>query len=124
MSHGVEKYFPRLWGTGISDAIFLYLRLVKHLRSVSSVDFPNYWCYCVNVSYLTYNSLCLVSVDHCQILEKVSQADLQPGLVVPHRPERDIRIIRSPVCIFRIRLLIMSKQIFGICIEIRHRNTK
>ena len=20
--HGVEKYFPRLWGTGISDAIF------------------------------------------------------------------------------------------------------
>ena len=22
LSHGVEKYFPRLWGTGISDAIF------------------------------------------------------------------------------------------------------
>ena len=22
ISHGVEKYFPRLWGTGISDAIF------------------------------------------------------------------------------------------------------
>ena len=20
--HGVENYFPRLWGTGISDAIF------------------------------------------------------------------------------------------------------
>ena len=22
ISYGVEKYFPRLWGTGISDAIF------------------------------------------------------------------------------------------------------
>ena len=22
LSHGVENYFPRLWGTGISDAIF------------------------------------------------------------------------------------------------------
>ena len=22
VSHGVENYFPRLWGTGISDAIF------------------------------------------------------------------------------------------------------
>ena len=24
-SHGVESYFPRLWGTGISDAIFVTL---------------------------------------------------------------------------------------------------
>ena len=24
ISHGVENYFPRLWGTGISDAIFLF----------------------------------------------------------------------------------------------------
>ena len=23
--HGVENYFPRLWGTGISDAIFVFL---------------------------------------------------------------------------------------------------
>ena len=23
ISHGVKKYFPRLWGTGISDAIFM-----------------------------------------------------------------------------------------------------
>ena len=23
ISHGVENYFPRLWGTGISDAIFM-----------------------------------------------------------------------------------------------------
>ena len=23
-SHGVENYFPRLWGTGISDAIFYF----------------------------------------------------------------------------------------------------
>ena len=25
ISHGVENYFPRLWGTDISDAIFVYL---------------------------------------------------------------------------------------------------
>ena len=25
MCHGVENYFPRLWGTGISDAIFSLL---------------------------------------------------------------------------------------------------
>ena len=24
ISHGVENYFPRLWGTGISDAILKY----------------------------------------------------------------------------------------------------
>ena len=27
--HGVENYFPRLWGTGISDAIFLYSGFVE-----------------------------------------------------------------------------------------------
>ena len=27
ISHGVETYFPRLWGTGISDAIFTFLVL-------------------------------------------------------------------------------------------------
>ena len=26
ISHGVENYFPRLWGTGISDAILLRCR--------------------------------------------------------------------------------------------------
>ena len=25
ISHGVENYFPRLWGTGICDAIFIFL---------------------------------------------------------------------------------------------------
>ena len=25
ISHGVENYFPRLWGTGISDAIFVVI---------------------------------------------------------------------------------------------------
>ena len=25
VSHGVENYFPRLWGTGFSDAIFISL---------------------------------------------------------------------------------------------------
>ena len=26
ISHGVENYFPRLWGTGISDAILIHLK--------------------------------------------------------------------------------------------------
>ena len=29
ISHGVENYFPRLWGTGISDAIFLISIWIK-----------------------------------------------------------------------------------------------
>ena len=30
ISHGVENYFPRLWGMGISDAIF-FLTLINVL---------------------------------------------------------------------------------------------
>ena len=30
ISHGVENYFPRLWGTGISDAILCQLTLWHH----------------------------------------------------------------------------------------------
>ena len=44
ISHGVEKYFPRLWGTGISDAIFLKdtltiedEKLIKASKSVFSL---------------------------------------------------------------------------------------
>ena len=29
ISHGVENYFPRLWGTGISDAIFMTIFLLQ-----------------------------------------------------------------------------------------------
>ena len=29
ISHGVENYFPRLWGMGLSDAIFKLLLLSK-----------------------------------------------------------------------------------------------
>ena len=31
VSHGVENYFPRLWGTGISDAIFFNGQQVLHI---------------------------------------------------------------------------------------------
>ena len=31
ISHGVENYFRRLWGTGISDAIFVFCRNQKVL---------------------------------------------------------------------------------------------
>ena len=29
ISHGVKNYFPRLWGTGISDAIFTIVLSLK-----------------------------------------------------------------------------------------------
>ena len=35
VSHAVENYFPRLWGTGISDAILIIARL-KLLSIVST----------------------------------------------------------------------------------------
>ena len=34
ISHGVEKYFPRLWGTGISDAIFVFTEPVLWSDSI------------------------------------------------------------------------------------------
>ena len=53
ISHGVENYFPRLWGTGISDAIFLRHRFwynihIRQQRCVCScmymirvISYPN-----------------------------------------------------------------------------------
>ena len=32
ISHGVENYFPRLWGTGISDAIFVVYFSIESLH--------------------------------------------------------------------------------------------
>ena len=46
ISHGVENYFPRLWGTGISDAILFVLFLSM------------LWCYSViqlRVNQFIYN---------------------------------------------------------------------
>ena len=54
ISHGVENYFPRLWGTGISDAIFnVGMQLiVSHLQ-----------CYCFFQKYCVIKShLFIVSV--------------------------------------------------------------
>ena len=35
--HGVESYFPRLWGTGISDAIFdeMFLTMFGFVSSIT-----------------------------------------------------------------------------------------
>ena len=33
ISHGVESYFPRLWGTGISDAIF-FITVQQQIASI------------------------------------------------------------------------------------------
>ena len=35
--HGVENYFPKLWGTGISDAILIHLKKHKHLKLFISI---------------------------------------------------------------------------------------
>ena len=37
VSHGVENYFPRLWGMGIPDAILFYCfyNTLQHLRDWS-----------------------------------------------------------------------------------------
>ena len=37
ISHGVENYFPRLWGTGISDAIiYIYFHFISHIYRFQS----------------------------------------------------------------------------------------
>ena len=37
ISHGVENYFPRLWGMSISDAIFICLGQMSCLRTESEI---------------------------------------------------------------------------------------
>ena len=37
ISHGVENYFPRLWGTGISDAIFISDLLQNKIPTVGQL---------------------------------------------------------------------------------------
>ena len=39
ISHGVENYFPRLWGTGISDAIFRDIMSI--FLNTESIDINN-----------------------------------------------------------------------------------
>ena len=42
ISHGVENCFPRLWGMGISDAIFVHLKVAV------------YKCLCLHIGYYIY----------------------------------------------------------------------
>ena len=39
ISRGVENYFPRLWGTGIADAIFKYAH--GHTNKQASLQIPS-----------------------------------------------------------------------------------
>ena len=43
VSHGVENYFPRLWGTGISDTIFFIYKekAFKNYTQHSNISFKN-----------------------------------------------------------------------------------
>ena len=45
ISHGVKNYFPRLWGMGISDAIFPTLFLLRTISSVTVVGCLNLFLY-------------------------------------------------------------------------------
>ena len=55
ISHGVENYFPRLWGTGISDAILVLLinavilllncLVLVHHRYIHFLSFRYYFLY-------------------------------------------------------------------------------
>ena len=38
ISHGVENYFPRLWGTGISDTIFNVELILLELYNVRTIS--------------------------------------------------------------------------------------
>ena len=44
--HGVENYFPRLWGMGISDAIF-------NISYFLSLDFHEFWHSMMNTRLIT-----------------------------------------------------------------------
>ena len=44
ISHGVENYFPKLWGTGISDAIFsVFASCLLYYWFYSFTIFKRYW---------------------------------------------------------------------------------
>ena len=45
VSHGVENYFPRLWGTGISDTIFISRRALAQEGDYEMM--PVHACVCV-----------------------------------------------------------------------------
>ena len=52
VSHAVEKYFPRLWGTGISDAIFPNMEPRQHIALHNTLQTPKYvhnefMCICI-----------------------------------------------------------------------------
>ena len=42
--HGVENYFPRLWGTGISDAIFLNMTLAVKKNVITRLCSVSIYC--------------------------------------------------------------------------------
>ena len=44
ISHGVENYFPRLWGSGISDAIFVFLLWFICMGEITVVHFFYHNC--------------------------------------------------------------------------------
>ena len=63
MSHGVENYFPRLWGTGTSDAIFCVVLkdYIKIFRIFITQD-----CLFVNKFILLHASNCK-AVGKCRV---------------------------------------------------------
>ena len=58
ISHGVENYFPRLWGTGISDAIFVNLSMSVKPESLL----------CITFSFMKYMSFFGIQCYHPKLL--------------------------------------------------------
>ena len=75
ISHGVENYFPRLWGTGSSDAIFLRIyfcheipvnirNVFKWFKHLQNYLHPILWfskCFQVNV-YAVMFKKCFINI--------------------------------------------------------------
>ena len=74
ISHGVSNYFPRLWGTGISDAIFISIEMQRQIGecflyciSFQSQHYPVFIC--IMNSYVTplFRLIC----ENCHVYEYV-----------------------------------------------------
>ena len=53
ISHGIENYFPRLWGTGTSDAIFInyYYYLDLYITDTALKVSQSVYCFTISISH-------------------------------------------------------------------------
>ena len=79
VSHGVENYFPRLWGMGISDAIFYWLFLTGRRFNLFIGDtYNSYTCPLQPCRHLT---LKLLFQDHPRSAKVPHIADFKSAYI-------------------------------------------